>query len=367
MLDVHLEHLADAPRPLKTRDRIRFHAGTAEIMGRISLIGQDILESGNNSFAQIRLEEPIVVLPRDRFVIRSYSPIITIGGGEILDVMPRKHRRLRSSSLNHLKSLYSGDETERLLTLLRDARLKGVGMSELTGRLTLRSSDITQKIQELSAQGHVRIIDKVNLFVMETGYFNAAKKNIFTFLETYHAENPLRPGAPREEVRGKAGEINEKIFDAALEDLRESNEIIENGAMLRLASHSVEIDETLKVLKTRLETTFRDARFQPPSIESAFQKGGGEGDANRNALQILIDEGVLLRLKDNIVYHRNALCEAKHLLKEHLSHNNGITAAEFRDILGITRKHAIPLLEYFDTARITLRVGDKRVLRSDAK
>ena len=367
MLDVHLEHLADAPRPLKTRNRIRFHAGTAEIMGRISLIGQDVLEPGDSSFAQIRLEEPIVVLPRDRFVIRSYSPIITIGGGEILDIMPRKHRRLRSSSLDHLKSLYQGDEAERLLILLRDARLNGVELADLTGRLTLKPSDIQKSIQELSAQGEVQIIDQANFFSMTTAHFNTAQKNILSFLNEYHAQNPLRAGAPREEVRGKAGDINEKIFAAALRYLSESNEIVENGATLRLASHSVEIDETLGEVKTKLESVFKNAHFQPPSVEDAFSKSGGKGNSNRSALQILIDQGVLLRLKDNIVYHRLALSEAENLLREHLSQNNEITAAEFRDLLGITRKHAIPLLEYFDTARITLRVEDKRVLRPDAR
>ena len=367
MLDVHLEHLTDAPRPLKTRNRIRFHAGTAEIMGRISLIGRDVLEPGDSSFAQIRLEEPIVVLPRDRFVIRSYSPIITIGGGEILDIMPRKHRRLRSSSLDHLKSLYQGDEAERLLILLRDARLNGVELADLTGRLTLKPSDIQKSIQELSAQGEVQIIDQANYFSMTTAHFNTAQKNILSFLNEYHAQNPLRTGAPREEVRGKAGDINEKIFAAALRYLSESNEIVENGAALRLASHSVEIDETLGKVKTKLESVFKNAHFQPPSVEDAFSQSGGKGNSNRNALQILIDQGVLLRLKDNIVYHRLALNEAENLLREHLSQSNEITAAEFRDLLGITRKHAIPLLEYFDTARITLRVEDKRVLRPDAR
>ena len=367
MLDVHLEHLADAPRPLKTRNRIRFHAGTAEIMGRISLIGRDALEPGDSSFAQIRLEEPIVVLPRDRFVIRSYSPIITIGGGEILDIMPRKHRRLRSSSMNHLKLLYQGDETERLLILLRDSRLNGVELADLTGRLTLKPSDIKITIQELSTQGKVRIIDQANLFSMTTAHFNTAQKNILSFLSEYHAENPLRPGAPREEVRGKAGDLNEKIFAASLKQLSESNEIFEDGAILRLASHSVEIDETLGEVKTKLESVFKNAHFQPPSVEDAFSQSGGKGSSSQNALQILIDEGVLLRLKDNIIYHRYALAEAENLLRKHLSRNNEITAAEFRDLLGITRKHAIPLLEYFDTARITLRVGDKRVLRPDGR
>ena len=283
MLDVHLEHLADAPRPLKTRNRIRFHAGTAEIMGRISIIGRDVLEPGESSFAQIRLEEPIVVLPRDRFVIRSYSPIITIGGGEILDIKPRKHRRMRSSSRAHLKSLYRGDETERLLILLRDSRLKGVELADLTGRLTLKPSDLQKTIQELSTLGEVQIIDQANFFSMTTAHFNKIKKNILSFLSGYHTENPLRTGAPREEVRGKAGDINEKIFAAALKHLNESNEIVEDGAILRLASHSVEIDETLGVVKTKLESVFKNAHFQPPSVEDAFSQSDGKGDTNQNA------------------------------------------------------------------------------------
>ena len=367
MLDVHLEHLADAPRPLKTRNRIRFHSGTAEIMGRISLIGQDLLEPGERSFAQIRLEEPIVVLPRDRFVIRSYSPIITIGGGEILDIMPRKHRRLRSSSMNHLESIYHGDETERLLILLHDARLNGIDLADLTGRLTLKQNDINKAVQELSRLNKVKIIDQTSLLALTTAHFETVQKNIFSFLEEYHAKNPLRTGAPREEVRGKAGDLSEKIFGVALRHLSESSEIVENGALLKLSSHSVEIDETLSDVKTKLESVFKISRFQPPSLENAFSQSGGKGSSNQNALQILIDERVLVRLKDNIIYHLQALNEAENILREHLSHNDEITAAEFRDLLGITRKHAIPLLEYFDTTRITLRVGDKRVLRPDSR
>ena len=367
MLDVHLEHLPDAPRALKTRDRIRFHAGTVEVMGRISLIGRDALEPGERAFAQMRLEAPVVVLPRDRFVIRSYSPLVTIGGGEILDVMPRKHRRLRSSSIHHLQSLHRADETERLLILLRDARLKGVALADLAGRLTFRRDDIKKAMQDLSARGELKIIDETVFLGMAPAHFDAVQKSVLSFLRVYHAENPLRPGAPREEVRGKAGDLHEKIFDAALEGLSESGEIVEAGALLRLASHAVEIGEELKAVKTKLEAAFRSARFQPPSMEDAFREAGGEGDANRNALQILIDEGALLRLKDGIIYHRRALTEAESLLRERLSRGDGITAAEFRDMLGITRKHAIPLLEYFDTARVTLRVGDKRVLRSEAR
>ena len=281
--------------------------------------------------------------------------------------MPRKHRRLRSSSLDHLKSLFQGDETERLLILLRNSRLNGIELADLTGRLTLKPSDIKKTIQELSAQGEVQIIDNANFFSMTTAHFRAAQQSILSFMSEYHAQNPLRMGAPREEVRGKAGDINEKIFAAALKHLSESNEIIEDGAILRHASHSVEIDETLRAVKTKLESIFKNARFQPPSPEDAFSQSGGKGNSNRNALQILIDQGVLSRLKDNIIYHQDALNEAESLLRDYFSHNNEITAAEFRDLLSITRKHAIPLLEYFDTARITLRVGDKRVLRPDAR
>ncbi len=365
MLDVHIEHLADAPRPLKTRNRIRFHSGTAEIMGRVSLIGRDLLEPGDSAFAQIRLEAPVAVLPRDRFVIRSYSPIVTIGGGEILDVMPRKHRRLRSASMDRLQALHQADETERLLMLLDDARLDGMDLRGLAGRLTLQPDEVKKTVQELSAQEEARIIDPASLLAMSAGHFSVAQRNVLSFLRAYHAENPLRPGAPREEARGKAGGLNEKIFDAALAHLSAADEIVEDGAILRLASHSVKIDEELRGVKTKLEAVFQGARFQPPSLEDAFLQGGGKGDANRNALQILIDEGALLRLKDNIIYHRGALSEAENLLRAHLSRSHEITAGEFRDMLGITRKHAIPLLEYFDTSRITLRVGDKRVLRPD--
>ena len=115
---------------------MRFHTGTSEVMGRVSLIGKDEIAPGENAYAQIRLEAPVAVLPRDRFVIRSYSPVVTIGGGEILDVMPRKHRRLRASSMAHLEQLRPADESERLKILLHDAGVAGADIAALTGRLT---------------------------------------------------------------------------------------------------------------------------------------------------------------------------------------------------------------------------------------
>ncbi|MBI2132227.1 MAG: selenocysteine-specific translation elongation factor [Candidatus Tectomicrobia bacterium] len=367
MLDVHLQHLADAPRPLRTRGRVRFHAGTAEVMGRVALIGKDALEPGESAFAQLRLEAPVALLPRDRFVIRSYSPVVTIGGGEVLDVMPRKHRRLRASSQELLESLRAGDEAGRLRLLLREAGPEGADVRGLTGRLTLTPQEIRAGIQAQARAGALRVIDPEAGLALTAEHFAGVQGAIEAFLAAYHKANPLRPGAPREEVRGKAGGATERVFDAALAGLVSGGKVSEESALLRLAFHKVQVGEELGRIKERVEGVFRAAGFQPPSLEEAMAAAGASAGAGatagRQALQVLVNEGVLVRMKDNLVFHRACLAEAQARLESHLREKGEVTAAGFRDLLGITRKHAIPLLEYFDTARVTLRVGDKRVLR----
>ena len=164
-------------------------------------------------------------------------------------------------------------------------------------------------------------------------------------------------------MRGKAGGATERVFDAALAGLVSGGKVREESALLRLASHKVQVGEELGKFKERIEGVFRAAGFQPPSLEEAMAAAGAGANAGRQALQVLVNEGVLVRMKEGLVFHRANLQEAQARLEGHLRGKKEITAAEFRDLLGITRKHAIPLLEYFDTARVTLRVGDKRVLR----
>jgi selenocysteine-specific elongation factor len=363
MLDVRLEHIPDAPRPLKTRDRVRFHTGTSEVMGRISVIGAETIEPGESAFAQIRLEAPVSALPRDRFVIRSYSPVVTIGGGEILDVAPKKHRRLRVSSMAHFDAHLGADETTRLQLLLADAGPAGADVATLTGRLTLTPDEIRTQLAALAKSGRARIVEAETSLTLSKAHFTALQNAITDFLAEYHKTNPLKPGAPREEVRGKGGGAGERAFAAALKTLVHAGTLIEEGAQLRLATHEVKVGEDLAKVKTKLEDFFKSANFQPPVLKSVFSEASVPEGPGKAAMQVLVDEGALIRLKDDLIYHKDAVDGARSRLESYLGENDNISASEFRDLLGITRKHAIPILEYFDTARITLRVGDKRVLR----
>ncbi len=364
MLDVRLEHIPAAPRPLKTRDRVRFHTGTSEVMGRVSVIGADAIEPGESAFAQIRLEAPVSVLPRDRFVIRSYSPVVTIGGGEILDVAPKKHRRLRISSMERFDAHLGADETTRLELLLAEAGSAGADIAALTGRLTLTASEIRSELAALAKAGRARIVETETGLALSEAHFTALQKAITDFLAAYHKTNPLKPGAPREEVRGKGGGAGERAFAAALKVLVEAGTLIEEGSQLRLATHKVKVGADLAKVKTKLENFFKSASFQPPVLKEVFNESGTPEGPGKEAMQVLVNEGALIRLKEDLIYHKDAVAGARARLEGYLGDNENISAAEFRDLLGITRKHAIPLLEYFDTARITLRVGDKRVLRA---
>ncbi|MFQ5894704.1 MAG: selenocysteine-specific translation elongation factor [Nitrospinota bacterium] len=399
MLDVSLEHLEDAPHPLKSRARVRFHAGTCEVMARAVLIGRDALEPGDSGYAQLRLEAPVALLPRDRFVLRSYSPMVTIGGGEVLDVLPRKHRPFRPEVRERFNRLDGADDRTRLLLHLEEAGASGLATEELVGRLPLGAAAVRALVEELAGgrrrpsrepalespppqpglegSGHPRsgpvaggalvVVDRESGRALGREAFDALADNVLASLTDYHRANPLRPGMPREELRGRLGgpvAIPERAFGAVLDHLTRAGQVAVEEGNVRLASHQVQVDPRLGELKEKLEAEFRLARFQPPSPEEVFEKLGMRTARERELLQVLVDERALVRVKENVVYHRSALGEARALLEGYLREHREIAASQFRDLLGITRKHAIPLLEYFDAQRVTLRVGDNRVLRN---
>jgi selenocysteine-specific elongation factor len=366
MLDAVLQHLPDAPRPLRHRARLRLHLGTSEIMGRAILLDRDELAAGEEAYVQFRLEAPAIVLPRDRFVIRSYSPVQTIGGGVLLDVQPAKHRRGEAGLSSHFQLLATGAHEEVFAHHLKQATHQGLRLSEFLPRTELSEARLRQIAAALQRAGRVRAVNVEIGWYLHTDIFDALSRKLRSDLETFHRQNPLKPNISIEELRAKVRGLGERVCLLALEQLRHQGDVVVERERVRLATHQVALDDTRERLLNELEAEFLAAGFQPPRVEEVFDKLKMGKGHDKELLQVLVDQGRAVRLNDNVVFHRSTLEKVASLLIQYLRNHREITPIDFKDLLGVSRKYAIPLLEYFDSQKITIRIGDKRVLRGSA-
>jgi selenocysteine-specific elongation factor len=363
MLDVTLTLLAEAPRPLKHRDRVRFHIGTSEIMGRVVLLDCDEVPPGEEVFAQLHLEEPAIAAPQDRYVLRSYSPIQTIAGGMILDTLPAKHRRRRPHVLEQLTTLRDGTAADVLAVHLANAEYAGLQWSDCLLRSPLDEAALRAVLAELRAQGLGMAIDDNPPWLLHREQYARARAQIVQLLEEFHRANPLKPAMFTEELRSKFPNMPEKVFATLQQDLVAAGEVEVSRDKVKLTSHTVTLSPARQVAIEALELTFREAAYQPPSADEALEAHKLTQAEDRELLQVLVDQHKLVRLKGDLFYHRDVFEAIEHQLRTYLEAKGEITAGEFRDLMQISRKYAIPLLEHFDNQRLTMRIGDKRVLR----
>ncbi len=360
-VDGTLELLPDAPRPLKTRDRIRFHVGTSEIMARVLFLDRAELEPGQTAFARIRLEAPVVALPRDRFVVRSYSPIVTIGGGTLLDVDPPRVRRKGPTLLAHLSLLERGTPEEVVEEHIRQRGVAGARVAALSGRVPFGPDALRRLLVALQEGGRVMAIDR-DWFVHAESHAKLRELTLAA-LAAFHRANPLRPGMSREELRGRAGNADDKLFAHLLAALEAGGVVRAERDKVRLATHEVRLSAEQRRVVDRLESDFRAAEAAPPSPEEAMARAGLGGDEEHELFQVLVEGKKLVRVKESLFFHAEALEAIQDKLVALLRERKEIGPGDVKDLLGISRKYAIPLLEYFDGRRVTQRVGERRVLR----
>jgi selenocysteine-specific elongation factor len=360
-VDGTLELLADAPRALKTRDRIRFHVGTSEIMARVLFLDRTELAPGETAFARIRLEAPVVALPRDRFVARSYSPIVTIGGGTLLDVDPPRVRRKGGALMTHLTLLDRGTPEEVLEEHIRQRGVAGARIGSLSGRVPFGPEALRGLLATLHAAGRIAAVDRD--WSVHADSFTRLRELTLGVLEAFHRANPLRPGMSREELRGRAGNADDKLFAHLLASLDAEGAVKVDRDKVRLARHEVRLSDDQRRVVDRLEADFRTAAAAPPSPEEALARAGVAGDEEHELFQVLVEGKTLVRVKESLFFHSAALESIQEKLVALLRERKEIGPADIKDLLGISRKYAIPLLEYFDGRRVTQRVGERRVLR----
>ena len=360
MLDATCELLGDAPAPLKPRQRVRFHVGTSEIMARVHLLEGATLEPGSRGYVQLRLEAPVVALPRDRYVIRSYSPMVTIGGGMLLDVAPVKARR--SAALGaRLRVLERGTPEAVVEAELRHVGPGGARTADLRARTPFGPEALRGVLADLTARGRALLVDREWYVHAEAA--DRLRDAALAALTAFHAREPLKPGMSKEELRTRLGGIDERVFLHLLDRVAAAGLISVEKDKVRLGTHQVRLDDRQRALVDRLETEFREAGVTPPSFEEAFAKLGITRDEDQALAQVLVDERRLVRVKEGLYFHAEPLQAAESRVVAFLREQRAITPQDVKDLLGISRKYAIPFMEYLDAQRLTVRQGDRRILR----
>jgi selenocysteine-specific elongation factor len=362
LVDGTLELLADAPRAVKTRTRVRFHVGTSEIMARALLLDRAELAPGETAFARFRLEAPLVARPGDRFVVRSYSPIVTIGGGTLLDVDPPRFRRKGPALVAHLELLQTGSPDAVLEEHIRHVGSGGVRLTTLAGRVPFGPERLRALLGGLQEAGRVISIDRD--WFIHPDSFGRLRGLVVDELTAFHRANPLKPGMSREELRGRAGGADERVFAFLLSSLGAEGVVKTERDKVWLASHAVRLSpEQQRVIDT-VEGEFSRAEAAPPSPEDALGRAGVRGDEEHELFQVLVQSGKLVRVKESLFFHAQALDSIQTKLVGLLRERKEIGPSDIKDLLGISRKYAIPLLEFFDQRRVTARVGERRILRT---
>src|SRR5262249_10126661 len=284
-------------------------------------------------------------------------PIQTIAGGMILNTLPARHRRRRPQVLEQLATLRDGTAADALAVHLANAEYAGLQWSECLLRSPLDEAALRSVVHSLCEQG----IGRRPPWLLHREQYHRARTQIVQLLQDFHRANPLKPAMFTEELRSKFPGMPEKVFNALLQDLTASRELEVSRDKVKLAHHAVTLSPAHQVAIEALEVAFRQAAYQPPSVDEALEAHKLTQADDRERVQVLVDQHKLVRLKGEIFYHREVFEDIERQLRTYLEHKGEITAGEFRDLLQISRKYAIPLLEHFDNQRLTMRIGDKRV------
>ncbi len=365
MVDVQMELLASSPRPLKHRAKIRFHTGTAEHIATAVLLDRAELAPGDQAFAQIRLDHPIAALRGDRFVVRSYSPVRTIGGGTILDPLPRKHKgHQKREAAAALRELFEGGESDAVLWHIRRAEWAGLSADELQIRANLTPKVLEACLQDFVKRKAITLFDKENHRFIEQAALRDLKKSVLDILTDYHKRFPLKTGMPKEELLAQLTKpVDVKMYNFTLRELTDSGLIVQDMEWVSVASHRTDLSDEEQAVRQRIEKTFKDSGLQPPFLKEAVSGISGSPRLLQDVLQWMVSRGILIKVKEEIYFHADALAGLQLRLIAFLKEHGEISTSDFKEMTQVSRKYTIPLLEYFDSQKITIRIGDARRLR----
>jgi len=367
MIDVSFNYLTGNEKALKNRTVVRFHTGTSEITGTLVLLDRSEVQPGETVLAQMRLDQPVTLIKDDRYVARSYSPVRTIGGGQVLNPVPTKHKQNRPEVLSFLKQMTSDSVEEIVLQHIQAAGFGGAALKNLLLLANVNEKQIEKVLQALMSRQQVIQLDKDKRLYVHEQVLSDLQSRIGDLLAGYHKANPLKPGMSREELKSKLPpEVDSKLFTLMLQQMVRAGDVAQDEDMVHLASHRVSLGADHQVLRDRILQVYQAGGLMPPYFKAFCQDAGTPVAAGHQVLSLLVDEGLMVKIKEDLYYHHEPLDRLKQQVVAFFDTHDELTTLQFKDMTGTSRKFMIPLLEYFDTIQFTIRVGDTRKLRKKA-
>ena len=360
-IDVRITLLPSA-RPLRNRARVHFHQGSAEAIAEVIVIGRSEISPGEEAFAQLRIAEEVLALPGDRFILRQFSPVVTIGGGVVIDSAARRHRRSDASAESFLQTLERGDRLESIAAFA-NAVPRGLTMQDLLSRTGWMEAEIREVAVELSAAKRLRILSEQPFIVAPEQSVQNCAAAIRTAVDDFHRANPLLPGIPKQELRGRARNPRPELFLAAFDDLTRAGIVSTSGDLVQRAGRSIALSPDEARAKETIEKAFAQSGLAVPNVSTVLEKLPVEPVRARKILQILLRENALIKVAEDLFFHRDAIARLRELIAGYRKERGDrLPITAFKDLAGISRKYAIPLLEYLDREHVTRRAGDERVI-----
>jgi selenocysteine-specific elongation factor len=362
ILDVHLMLLPGA-KPLKNLLKVRFHQGTIEVLAKVALIGQDVLAPGESGYAQLRLDTPVFCLHGDAFIIRQFSPTITIGGGIILHPNPSKHKSTDKQTLAALEELDHGDLQEKIPILLATDVKRAMNLNELNALLGLPGPDLTKICSDLAKSGKLIMLPSPAPILVLPHVVESLKKETLEQIQNFLKENPLQKGISREELRKRFyDDLPLEVFRYCLDELVGKKKISILEEAVSLFGREVQLTAEGQQIRQTIESLYQKAGYQPPLFSEIQGSISANPEEIRRIFFWMIKEKILIRLSEDLVYHRATLEFIKSQIKGKFTPGAKFGVADFKELFDLTRKHAIPLLEYLDRERFTRRIGNDRIL-----
>jgi selenocysteine-specific elongation factor len=354
-VDVELSLLASA-KPLKERARVHFHSYTSESIATVVLYGQKQVGPGETAFAQLRLSEPALLLPGDRFIIRQFSPVITSGGGVVVENTPPKKVKDAADYARFLMTLSEESQAGILRARVSASGAKGLSITEAVARTGWRTQEIVSRVS--ASPEIVRVGD---IFVFKPA-LDLVRKDLISALEAFHKRNPLVAGMSKEELRGQFSEGAPEVFEAVFNEALQAKKIELAGELVRLAGRGVVMMDEEAESKKIIEAAFANAGLKVPALKDVLAGLKVDKARAQKIVTLLLRDKVLLKVSDDLVFHRDALMDLRKRMALEKAKSPKLDVARFKDLAGVTRKYAIPLLEYLDREHVTRRVGDERVI-----
>ena len=364
MLDAKIKLLENMDRSIENRTRLRLYIGSKEVLCRIVLLDRDVINPGEEAYAQLRLEEETVAKRGDRFILRFYSPMYTIGGGKVLEPNPNKKKQFDEKAIEELKIKEEGKSIDIIERIILDNSEKFPTIKEIATTTAILEEKVKEDIKALENKNKLVLFNLTKeVYVIHIDYFNSLKEDVLKELEKFHKNYPLKAGMPKEEIRSKfLSNANSRVGDRFIELLVEMNYIDKNMEKVHIKGFEIEYNDIQLEIKKELIHLYTSNNFMPPKKEDVYQELKYDKNQIEQVLNALISNGDIIQLNSEICLYKSTYKEAQDILINYLNKKDTITVAEYRDILDTNRRVALGLLEYFDQEKITKRDGDIRSL-----